>query len=230
MLNIILVYTTILLLFCMEYFLHYKFVNIIKPDMTEKQKAYVMSIKSSLAMFLVGIYFNYHYFTSKFNEQEFFNILNNKGSLNFGKVIVLYFTAYLIMDVYIGSKEYPKYMKSLSGNIHHGIYTVINLLSLYIGVYPLYLLNMLSEAPTFLLAIGNFDSKLRDDNFFGATFFLTRIVYHIVLLWFFRKHTLLVCISFAALCLHIYWFSGWMKKYGFKKTSNPQNKKLKKMI
>lgn len=224
MLTSLLVYTTILLLFCMEYFLHYKFVNTIRPDLSEKQKAYVLSIKSSLAMFLIGIYFNYHYFTSKFDEEEFFSILNKKGSLNFGKVVVLYFTAFLIMDVYVGSKEYPKYMKSLSGNIHHGVYTFINVLSLYIGVYPLYLLNMLSEAPTFLLAVGNFDSTLRDDNFFGATFFLTRIVYHVILMWLFRKHSLLLCISLAALCLHIYWFSGWLKKYGLKNLKSSKSK------
>ena len=53
----IIVYATILLLFCMEYYLHYKFINIIKPSLEEKQKAYILSIKSSLSMFLIGIYF-----------------------------------------------------------------------------------------------------------------------------------------------------------------------------
>jgi hypothetical protein len=216
----------------MEYFLHYKFVNIIKPDLTEKQKAYILSIKSSLSMFLIGLYFNYHFFTSKFNEEHFFNILDEKGSLNFGKVIVLYFTAYLIMDVYVGSTEYPQYMKSLSGNFHHIIYTIVNLLSLYVGVYPLYLLNMISELPTFLLGIGSFDASLRDDNLFGVTFFLTRIVYHIFLLWMFRKHTLLLCLSLAALGLHIYWFYNWFQKYsgyGPKgKKSKQQNQRKKK--
>jgi hypothetical protein len=209
----------------MEYFLHYKFVNVIKPDLTEKQKAHILSIKSSLSMFLIGLYFNYHFFTSKFNEEHFFNILENKGSLNFGKVIILYFTAYLIMDIYVGSTEYPKYMQSISGNFHHTVYTVVNLLSLYIGVYPLYLLHFLSELPTFLLSIGSFDSRLRDDNLFGVTFFLTRIVYHIILTWMFRKHTLLCGLSLAALGLHIYWFTGWYKKYGFGSKKVNQKKK-----
>ena len=227
MLTTVIVYATILLFFCMEYFLHYKFVNVIKPDLTEKQKAYILSIKSSLSMFLIGLYFNYHYFTSKFNEEDFFNILENKGSLNFGKIIILYFTAFLIMDVYIGSTEYPKFMKTLSGNFHHAVYTVVNLLSLYVGVYPLYLLHMISELPTFLLAIGSFDSNFRDDNFFGATFFLTRIVYHIILTWMSRKHTLLCGASIAALGLHLYWYYGWLTKYGPLRPKHTKHQKKK---
>lgn len=209
----VVVYTTILLFFCMEYFLHYKYVNVIKPGMTEKQRAHILSIKNSLSMLLIGIYFNYYYFTSKFNEDAFYNILEEKGSLSFGKVIVLYFTAYLIMDVYIGSTEYPSFMNSLSGNLHHVIYSCVNVISLYIGVYPLYLVMMLSELPTLILSIGRFDEKLRDDNLFGITFFLTRIVYHIILTWMFRGHKVFLGISLAALSLHIYWFYGWVTKY-----------------
>jgi hypothetical protein len=82
------------------------------------------------------------------------------------------------------------------------------------GVYPLYLLMMLSEIPTFILALGSFDSQFRNDQLFGITFLLTRIVYHIILTWTFRKHSMYLYLSLAALCLHLYWFYGWIKKYG----------------
>jgi len=215
-----LAYLIILIFFCLEFLLHYRLVNIIKPKMTIKQKSNVLSIKSSLSMFLIGLYFNYHYFTSKFNESHFFNILEEKNSLNFGKIIILYFTAYLIMDIYIGHKEYNIYMKTISGNFHHAVYSIVNILSLYIGVYPLYLLHMLSELPTFLLNIGQFDENLRDDYLFGGTFFMTRIVYHIILTWLFRKHTLMLSLSLAALGLHCYWFFNWSKKYLYKHKIN----------
>lgn len=208
-----LVYIILLLFFCLEYFLHYHFVNELRPDLNEKQKSYILSIKSSLSMLLIGIYYNYHYFTSKFNKADFFNILEKKGSLDFGKIIVLYFTAYLIMDIYIGSQDYATSMKSLSGYFHHTVYTIINMLSLNIGMFPMYLLHMLSELPTFLLSIGSFDSTLRDDNLFGLTFFITRIVYHIILTWMFRDNTVILSLSLATLGMHIYWFSGWIKKY-----------------
>jgi hypothetical protein len=164
-------------------------------------------------MLLIGFYYNYHYFTSKFNKADFFNILEKKGSLDFGKIIVLYFTAYLIMDIYIGSQDYASYMKSISGYFHHCVYMVINMVSLNIGLFPMYLLHMISELPTLVLGIGSFDPSLRDDNLFGITFFMTRIVYHIVLTWMFRENTVLLGLSLATLAMHIYWFSGWVKKY-----------------
>lgn len=207
-------YVFILFLSCVEYWFHYSFITYIRKDLTTKQKAYILSLKSSLTLLLIGIYFNYYYFMSGFNEENFYNILETKNGLNFGILVVLYFTAYLIMDIYIGKTEYPEYMKVLSGNFHHIVYTIINISSLYMGAYPLYLLMMLSEIPTFILALGSFDSKFRNDQLFGITFLLTRIVYHIILTWIFKKHTMYLYLSLAALGLHIYWFSNWIKKYG----------------
>lgn len=207
-------YLIILLLCCLEFFFHYRLINHIRKDLTQKQKAHILSIKSSLTLLLIGVYYNYYYFSSNFNEESFMNILEQKDSMNFGKLVVLYFTAYLLTDIYIGNKEYPEYMNSLSGNFHHAIYTVINLLSLYIGVFPIYLLHFVSEIPTFLMSFGAFDSAYRNDSLFGATFFTTRILYHIFLTYVFRHHSLIFFLSLAALSLHIYWFYGWVTKYG----------------
>jgi len=218
-------YVIILLLSCVEYYFHYKFINYIRKDLTEKQKAYILSIKSSLTLVLIGLYFNYYYFISNFNLEKFFSVLEQKNSLNFGKVVILYFSAYLIMDIYIGNKEYPSYMKSLSGNFHHGMYTCVNMISLYFGVYPIYLLHMLSELPTFLLSIGSFDPSFRNDKLFGITFFITRIFYHIILTIIFRKNNTMFYLSLAALSLHIYWFYGWCVKYGKKILNKKQSKK-----
>jgi hypothetical protein len=230
-------YILIFFLGCIDYYFHYKFINYIKKDLTKKQKAYILSIKSSLALFLMGIYFNYYYFSSGCSQERFFSLLEEKDTLNFGKLVVLYFASYLLMDIYIGNKEYPEYMKILSGNIHHTIYICVNLISLYTGLYPLYLLHMMSELPTFLMSIGSFDSNFRNDNLFGLTFFLTRIVYHLILTIVFRQNKLLLGLSIAALGLHIYWFYGWYKKYGsklFQKTrkevstsKNSTNSKIK---
>jgi hypothetical protein len=218
-------YVLILFLSCIEFYFHYYFINYIRPDLTQKQKAYVLTIKSSLTLLLVGLYYNYYYFTSNFNETSFFNILEEKDSMNFGKLVVLYFTAYLLMDIYIGNKEYPEFMKSISGNFHHAVYTIVNMISLYIGVFPIYLLHMTSELPTFLLSLGSFDSYFRNDSLFGLTFFCTRIVYHIVLTYIFRNHSPIFYISLAALCLHIYWFYGWFQKYGKSLIIGDNNKK-----
>jgi hypothetical protein len=225
--ELILVYFIILIFFCLDFFLHYKFVNTIRPDLTEKQKAYILSIKSSLSMFLIGLYFNYHYFTSKCNQSLFFENLESKGGMNFGKVIVLYFTAYLIIDLYIGHYDYRKYMDNLSTYFHHIVYSLINIFALYTGFFPMYFLHMLSELPTFLMGIGQFDTTLRNDNLFGLTFFLTRILYHIYLTWTFRHNTTVLILSLAALCLHIYWFKGWFVKYFLKIKDTKDTKSTK---
>lgn len=208
-------YLLILFLSCVEYWFHYHFITYIRKDLTTKQKAYILSLKSSLTLLLIGIYFNYYYVTTGCNEKEFYNVLETKNGLNFGILVVLYFTAYLIMDVFIGRTEYPEHMKVLSGNFHHIIYTFVNIGSLCFGVYPLYLLNMLSELPTFILSLGSFDSKFRNDQLFGITFLSTRIVYHIILTYMFRNHSLYFYLSLAALSLHLYWFYNWIKRYGF---------------
>lgn len=214
--ELLFIYSIILIFFCLEYFLHYKFVNTICPNLTEKQRAYILSIKSTLSMCLIGLYFNYHYFTSKCNETLYFTNLESKGGMDFGKVIVLYFTAYLIMDLYIGHYDYRKYMQTLTSYFHHTMYCFINMISLYFGVFPLYFLHMFSELPSFIMGIGQFDIKFRNDNLFGLTFFLTRIFYHIYLTWTFRHNNIVLGLSLGTLALHIYWFKGWFTKYFIK--------------
>lgn len=219
-------YILIFILSCIDHYFHYTFINYINPSLVIKQKAYILSIKSSLTLFLIGIYLNYNYISNGFNL-EMFSILPNMGELDFGKLVILYFASYLLMDIYIGNKEYPEYMNNLSGNIHHIIYIIINLVSLYTGLYPLYLLYMISELPTFFLSLGSFDSSLRNNNIFGVTFFITRIIYHSILTFMFRKHKIILGFSLAALILHIYWFYNWYKKYGFKFIKNSKNTKKK---
>ena len=223
-------YIIILILGCIDYFFHYKFITYIRKDLTEKQKSQILSIKSSLTLFLIGIYFNYFYFTSGFNEEKFFNILNEKNNLDFGILIILYFTAYLLTDMFIGYFEYPEQMQSISGNFHHKCYTIVNMLSLYFGLYPLYLLHLISELPSFLLSIGSFDNDFRNDALFGTTFFMTRIVYHIYLTYTFRKHSILFYLSLAALCLHAYWFYGWWNKYSHTLFKKEKKHSLKKNL
>jgi hypothetical protein len=217
-------YILIFFLGCIDHYFHYRFINYIKKDLTTKQKAYILGIKSSLTLVLIGVYLNYLYFSSGFIQEKFFTILEENKTLNFGKLVVLYFTSFLFTDIYIGNTEYPKYMNCLSGNIHHIIYIGINLISLYTGVYPLYLLHMMSELPTFLMDIASFDSSFRNDNLFGLTFFLTRLLYHFVLTIIFRKNKIVLALSLASLGLHIYWFYGWCKRYGSKLFKKPKVK------
>ena len=226
-------YVIICLLGYLDYYFHYKFIIYIKKDLTQKQKAHILSIKASLTLTLIGILFNYYYFASGFNKTKFLYDVENKESLNFGMIVVMYFISYLITDIYVGNKEYPEYMQTLSGNFHHISYIIINILSLLTGLYPLYLLHMISELPTVIMSLGSFDSDLRNDNLFGTVFFITRIIYHSILTFMFREHKIVLGFSLITLALHIYWFYGWFKKYGktlftFKNSKSNKNSKNSK--
>ena len=212
--NINISYVIICLLGCLDYYFHYRFITYLKKDLTQKQKAHILSIKASLTLTLIGILFNYYYFANGFNKDKFLYAVENKESLNFGMIVVMYFISYLIVDMYVGNKEYPEYMQTLSGNVHHISYIIINLLAFFTGLYPLYLLYMISELPTVILSLGSFDSDLRNNNLFGTIFFITRIVYHSILTFMFREYKVVLGFSLITLALHVYWFYEWFTKYG----------------
>ena len=109
----------IFMLFCVDYYYVYYSSIGNNKKLNESQKAYIMSIKSSMTLFLLSIFFNIKYFISDdFNSNDF--IVIHLGILNL--------IAYFFMDCVIGRKEYNKYLLSLSGYIHHIIYISSSLL------------------------------------------------------------------------------------------------------
>lgn len=199
------IYFLIFILFCVEYHNYYHFVNYIKPNLTIKQKSNILSVKSSLCLALLGIYLNFIFAT-----QGLEGVMKHNDLINLG---VLYFMSYLVMDIWVGRRNYHKHLTSLSGYTHHIVYIFINLLALFRNITPMYFLHMTSEIPTFLLCLGGFDSFFRYDKLFGLTFFLTRIVYHLFLTFYFGSNTLYYNVGILVFILHLYWFMNWKKKY-----------------
>lgn len=201
----IVLYVLFVLLTCLDNVWMYKTVTN-NNQLTEKQKAYVLSIKSSLTMFVLGIAGLYQCWEAGGNLDEY-----SKNGLQLNKLAVLSFIGYLICDCVIGASDYKKYIQTLSGYTHHIAYIIINTISLISGKYPLYMLYMIEELPTILLSIGSYNKKYRSDTLFGLTFFLTRILYHVILTWWLRHDTTVLVFSMMVLSLHIYWFYGWCK-------------------
>lgn len=83
------------------------------------------------------------------------------------------------------------------------------------------------ELPSFVLALGTIYPEYRSDIGFGATFFITRLGYHSLLLFFLLslKNPRLTIwpIAAFALLVHAYWFSCWVRSY----TSHKAKKGLK---
>lgn len=195
----------IFIFFCIDYYyVYYTSINKYK-QLTERQKAYIMSIKSSVTLFLLSLFFNIKYFkTNEFTTSDIMVI--HLGILNI--------IAYFFMDCVIGYKEYNKYLLSLSGYIHHIIYIVVSVICIKLNIIVPYILFLIEELPTLILSLGKFNNNLRSDRIFGITFFLTRIVYHIFLIIMtYRYHILIPILGTLALCVHTYWFKNWMNKY-----------------
>jgi hypothetical protein len=175
-----------------------------KCKISLKQRAHILSLKNSFVMSICGIFFNYYYFFSNKKFDSLYNI---------SIIIVCSFASYLISDLIIGIKEYPSELGLLTAYIHHIIYIFVTALTIFTGTSHFLVLYFLLEIPTFILALGTMIAKYRKDHLFGHLFFALRIVFHILLLYLFRKNILLTSLSGLALCLHMYWFKNWYQKY-----------------
>jgi hypothetical protein len=208
-------YVTIIAFFGLENLVMYSTVNAQNTKLTQKQKAYILSIKTSITLLCLGIYFNINLLTHGFSIDDYMR--QSSENSNFLEILTIgFFSSHLLVDSFVGNRDYHKYMCSLSGYMHHVAYLVINTLAILTNNTAFYCLYLLEELPTAILSIGSFNPSLRNDMYFGITFFLTRLLFHSILTFMLRSNTLLFCFAMLALGLHSYWFYCWSTKYGFK--------------
>ena len=188
--------------FTIQYILYYQTVNhFFGKSLKLKQKAYIISIKSSFLLSCIGIYFNF------FSTHSKFDVILSKLTIN-------HFTAYLIMDLYYGNNDYRPHTNFLQTYIHHTAYIIVNQLALYNDLSMYYIYYFILEVPTFILGVGSFSPSLRHDTLFGYSFLFTRILYHLYLTFCYFNITTVFYLSNLAFGLHVYWFNNWVKKYG----------------
>jgi hypothetical protein len=172
-----------------------------------KQKAHICSFKSSITMFTAGVYYNYLYY---FYPESF----NDTNTFDIGKKTVINFIGYLFTDSVLGTIEYPRHFTFLAGNIHHKFYIGVSIIALYSNKYNVYLMFMVSELPTILLNAGSINPQYRNDKAFGATFFITRIVYHFWLCYtWYNTHAIAPYACILSSTAHTFWFINWALKY-----------------
>ncbi len=221
-------------LFAIDYYLMYSKTVTLYPDLNEKQRSYILSIKASVTLFLVSLYFNYKYVSSNFDTDMYLGEINGTDAFIL-QLSVLNLMAYFITDCVLGYYKYHKYMCNLSGYFHHIVYIIVSIISFRIDAVGLYILYLIEELPTIFLSTGSYNQLLRKDYTFGLTFFLTRIVYHIFLTWRFQSSFLFLIIGILSLSVHSYWFKNWCSKYLnilFKENKRKlkENKKKQKKI
>uniref|UniRef100_A0A6C0H810 TLC domain-containing protein n=1 Tax=viral metagenome TaxID=1070528 RepID=A0A6C0H810_9ZZZZ len=215
----VLVLAAITIFLCLEQYSLYNNITSRRKELTVKQRAYVLSIKAAVSMLLIGLFYNYRWYQAGFDLNLYKNNLTISDHI-IQQIAILSFSSYLLMDSIIGHYHYHKYMRVLSGYLHHFVYLCINALALWTGEYPFFLLYMLEELPTVFLSIGSYNQRYRKDYTFGITFLLTRIVFHAFLIYkMYQNGSRLVSgLALLVLTLHVYWLYGWLKKYYWKTT------------
>lgn len=192
-----------------------------------RKLAWVISLVNSSTMMAVGIVYSIVKFLQYPN---FFNLDPASRELihsvdNVTVVVCIWFALANIFDILVGVLYYPKYLDPLTAYVHHTVALWITYASttgdgLFSVIEPfasLFLVLMLVEIPTFLLALGAVFPSLRTDVGFGITFFLFRLVYLALMIYITYLHNTSTTVNVLGggfMLLHIFWFSNWIKKYG----------------
>jgi len=103
--------------------------------------------------------------------------------------------------------------------IHHTAYMLLCNWMLRVRASIMFSVCLLEELPTFIMACGRLSKDLRSDHFFGATYFLLRVLLHTFLLagllmWRGNDPRMPVVKLNLALtwCLHTHWFYAWIRQ------------------
>ena len=206
----IIILTLVYFYFCFDHLNVFKRVCKIKTDKKEQ----ILAIRANLILSFVSLYYNYKFFQSGFNPDIYAKMLNNQTDLFILQLSSVFIISYFTMDCVIGKKHYHEQMTDITGYLHHVIYSFLSLSILNRKMTNVFLLYMIAEVPTFILNSGKYDKDFRNDYLFGATFFITRILYLVFLTFKFGMNDNFILISSSsAVLLHSYWFYKWCKKY-----------------
>jgi len=184
---------------------------------TAKQSAWILTTISSAVMTLASIPFLYDYFS-------------NGGSVKYVRIIPnlsvtvsRFFQSYLAIDLTLGAVHYRSQVGLLTGWIHHAMYIMIVELAIRRSWTHIFCLCAAMEVPTFFLGFMTLHPDFRSNIAFAVAFFLTRILFHVILCISYFLHdnrtqttggsylpSLLLATIFP---LHAMWFYGCVKGF-----------------
>jgi hypothetical protein len=178
-----------------------------------KQRSWLIMMFSSTILSIFGTIYVVNAFMYSLWTNEFIY-----GDDIVSRTVMIFFLATNVMDLFIGTFDYPQYLNLLSAVVHHVLYSIFVSTLIIHGFTRGFLLNFLMEIPTFIMAVGTVFKEYRSDTLFGATFFITRIVYNIFYAYklaVLSPNGIIWKICCCALGMHLYWFNTWMHTYGW---------------
>jgi hypothetical protein len=187
---------------------------------TEKQKAYVLSLLSSSVTTIASVPLIREVWRNGWNLEV---IIAERW---WTVALSAFFAVFLFLDLAIGIAFYRKRIDPLTGWIHHTTYMFTMAWILKNRLATLFITLCALEAPTFFLALGSVDSKLRHDYTFAFLFVSTRIIFHAYMIFATYRCASIATGATVALCLflplHCYWFYGKLVKQFFLGREEPK--------
>ena len=167
---------------------------------------YLTLYSSGVASFF-GVYFFYHVCNDGFTA-----VLDNERDIT--RYVAIFFIGYCVMDLALGSLHYGSLVTYDDGWAHHFLYIVILAYLLHNNMTPLFSVALVEELPIILLSFYSVQNKQRPSLLFGVLYFLTRVVFHTVLIYKARVFSDFVFVAGLALLLwHVEVFQGWVRGY-----------------
>jgi hypothetical protein len=146
---------------------------------------------------------------------------------DFGCLICVIFGVANILDLGLGLIYYPEALSFLTTYFHHGVMIWLMLCctttiggspSLPSPFVPSFVLALPEELPTMLMGLGSINPKWRTDLWFGVTFFLLRVCYHMYLCFYVianRAYNEVIGVLLLTMTLHVFWFKSWIAGPGW---------------
>jgi len=205
-----------LFIFILFYIIHKCFKT------NERSRSWIVSAISSFILTISGLIWVIRYLFSieQFTKE---NIYSDNA---ISRLVVIFFLSTNVVDLIIGYFYYYSQQSILTSYIHHAFYLMLTTILLLSQNTNGFIYCFFEEFPTFVLAIGFLFPRLRSDLLFGVSFFIFRIVFHMILTYkYYRCMNDSIYWKFSSLVTILHWF--WMYKWTI---SMFKEKKLKSEI
>lgn len=182
------------------------------PEEWAKSRAWLLTFASALCLTVVGAPLAARLTVA--SDADFLAATHADGGIS--RHAVIFFAVEMILDLAIGSLDYPGHLDVLSGWAHHTFFLLAGQPTLAFGASGFFLGMSIVELPTLLLAVGSLNRPWRVDLPFGISFFLLRIVYttyYFVRLVLISRLRMLPAFVAIALLLNAFWFRSWLVSY-----------------
>ncbi|ORZ17831.1 hypothetical protein BCR42DRAFT_478466, partial [Absidia repens] len=152
---------------------------------TERQRAYILSLLSSIIMTLGSLPYVYQV---TYHQRGNLNLLLTSTSTSafiaspiltlMPVALTAFFMSFLILDLAVGLIWYKSKIVLLKGYAHHIVYFCLLAWVLNRHYGGIFMGMCVLEIPTLLLSAGSVHGPWRRDYLFALTFLATRIVFH----------------------------------------------------